>query len=301
MVVAVMAPSSANARVPSTQLRNWSHDALHRPWWGHDVHHDPDFWSEHFGWDPASSRDEARKYPFALGLPMDDPGAGLVVRPRGSLGADALARVMYTGNRRRLRRRTLGHAKRLVREIANHDWALADAERATEAVKRHSTTRRGGDRDARRNSNRIGRAVHSELATVLTRMLADRDGRRLGDQELRVFQQLAARLAKPNRQTYVDGWQVCEWCDTVFSARQRNARRCAGCRRKRAPRLSPVRDGGVHWGTYGDPADGTLQYLGRCECGRSFTTRDVRQVFCAEHGTNAARQQRFRARGRKSG
>lgn len=252
---------------------------------------------------------DPRQYPFSLGLPMDDPGLpmddpedGLVVRPHGGLSGDALARVMYTGNRRRLRRRTLGRAKRLVHEIADHDWALADAERATEEAAKRHCTRRAGDRDARQSSYRIGRALQGELTAVLTRILAERDGRRLGDQELRVFLQLAARLARSDRQTYVDGWQVCEWCDTVFPARQRNARRCNRCRRKRPPRLNPVREGGAQWGTYGDPADGTLEYLCRCcECGRSFSSRDVRQVFCAEHGTNAARQRRFRARARKPG
>jgi hypothetical protein len=83
---------------------------------------------------------------------------------------------------------------------------------------------------------------------VLTRFLAERAGHRLDRLELGFFLHLAARLARTDRRTYVDGWQVCEWCDSVFSARQRNARRCAGCRRKRAPRLSPVREGGRHWG-----------------------------------------------------
>lgn len=255
------------------------------------------------------SRDEARQYAFSLGLPMDDPGLpmddredGLVVRPHGSLSSDALARVMYTGNRRRLRRRTLGRAKRLVHEIADHDWAQADAERATEEAAKRPCTGRAGDRDTRQSSSRIGRAVQGELTAVLTRILAERDGRRLCDQELRVFLQLAARLARLDRQTYVDGWQVCEWCDTVFPARQRNARRCNRCRRKRLPRLNPVREGGAHWGTCRESADGTLEYLCRCcECGRSFSSRDVRQVFCAEHRTNAARQRRFRARRREPG
>jgi hypothetical protein len=272
------------------------------------VHHDPDFWSERSQLDPASSRDKARKYPFSLGLAMDDPGLpmddpedGPVVRPRGSLTADALAGVMYTGDRRRLRRRTLGHAKRLVREIANHDWALADAECATETVERHWTTSRAGGRDARQGSGRIGRALQSELTAVLTRILLERDGRRLGDQELQVFLQLAARLARPDRQTYVSTRQVCELCDRVFAPKQSNARRCEGCRRKRPRKKRPARLGGVHLATHGDPADGTLEYVGQCECGRVFSSRDVRQVLCAECGTNTARQRRSRARGRESG
>jgi hypothetical protein len=155
---------------------------------------------------------------------------------------------------------------------------------------------------ARKEAQRIGLELRHELTQVLSPILEDRVGQQLDAREERVFHQLAARLATPDRQTYVAGLQVCERCNIVFRTGQRNARRCASCRRKRARKIRPAHLGGAHLATYGDPAAGGPLYLGRCEeCGHQFTSRDVRQRLCAEHGTNAARQRRFRARSREPG
>lgn len=264
---------------PSRVSRDWSHDALHDPWWGHDLHHYA----------------APRRHPFSLGLPTDDPEDGcVVVCPQGCLSADALAAVMYAGSRRRVRRRTLGRAKRLVREIAQYDWASAGANRATDELT--LLGRPALAQPAEKKARAIGTALETELAAVLTDMLAARVGRQLDSHELRVFLQLAARLAKRRRQTYVEGLQVCEWCDHVFPAAQRNARRCDGCRRKRPPKLRPVRDGGWHIGTYGDPAGNSLIYLTQCECGNAFSDHRANQRLCISCRGGADRVRRLRQR-----
>jgi hypothetical protein len=248
---------AATGRNQSRISRNWSRDALRDPWWNN----------------PGS-----RKRPFALGLAVNDPELGLIVHSQGSLTADALAQFT-------------DRAERLVQQIADHDWADAEANHAEETGLECAAARR-------QKAERLEGALRRDLTVVLTGLLSQRVGCRLDARELHVFLQLAARLAEPDRETYVDGWQVCERCDAVFPAKQRNARRCPGCRRKQAPRVSPVRDGGVHLATHGDPPE----YLGQCEeCGRQFNSRDSRQRLCPDCGTNAARQKRFRARRRKPG
>jgi hypothetical protein len=179
-----------------------------------------------------------------------------------------------------------------VRDIAAHDWALADDDRSADEGAHRLAAHHAGKR-----AQRIGQALLAELEDVLTSILADRVGRQLDSRELGVFFQLAVRLARPNSQTYVPGLQVCEWCDHVFRAHQRNARRCAECRGQRAPKLRPIRRGGVHVDTDGDPADGPIVYIGRCrECRRGFNSRDVRQELCDDCGSNAGRQRRHRER-----
>jgi hypothetical protein len=262
--------------------RDWSHDALHHARWGHDYPHHSDYWKEEcgLGWQDAGRA--RRRYPFSLGLPAHHPQDKVVVVSLGSLTADELAE--FTDPDRACWR---------VHLIANFDWVDAEANSANAAGLEFASARQ-------EKAERLEEALMRELTVVLTGFLAERAGQRLDHRELRLFLQLAARLINPKRQTYVDGWQVCEWCDRVFVPKQSNARRCEGCRRKRAPKMRPAHLGGVHLATYGDPADDTVLYLGRCEeCGRSFNSRDGRQRLCAEHGTNAARQQRFRARRRK--
>ncbi len=94
---------------------------------------------------------------------------------------------------------------------------------------------------------------------------------------------------------YVEGWQVCEWCDRVFAARQINARRCKSCRHLHAPRLHTW-----HTGSHGDPAVGPLHYLRQCvSCGRKVNQAVASSVvrLCSECRSNAGRQSRHRTRG----
>jgi hypothetical protein len=263
--------------------RDWSHDALHHSCWGHDYPHHNVYWEEQRGLGSQDAGRARRTHPFSLGLPARHPQDKMVVLSRGILTADALAELVEPDR-----------ACWLVQQIADYDWAEAEASYAEEGGLECASARQ-------QKATRLEEGLRRELTVVLTTFMSERVGRRLDHRELHVFLQLAARLASSDRETYVDGWQVCEWCDTVFSARQRNARRCAGCRRKRAPRLSPAHLGGVHLATYGDPAEGPVLYLGRCECGSSFMSRDERRRLCDHCGANAARQQRFRARGREPG
>jgi hypothetical protein len=133
------------------------------------------------------------------------------------------------------------------------------------------------------------------LEQLLYELLEPRAGLRLRQEEKRVFLHIAARIAQPGSSTYVADWQVCEWCDVVFSWAHKNARRCADCQRARLPKLRPASAGGVHIGAYGDPADGQIVYLGICRsCGRQYNSTDPRRELCVDCGSSRGRINRHR-------
>ena len=187
-------------------------------------------------------------------------------------------------------------ATRLVSAIVEHDFALAHAYRDEEKL--------GAVRPPKRKAvEQAGLACLQLMKSVLLEGLERRQGRCLDDREIRVFLHLAARLARPRsasadnreRWVYVEGWQVCEWCDRVFAARQWNARRCKSCRHLHAPRLHTW-----HTGSHGDPAVGPLHYFIQCvSCGRKVNQAVASSVvrLCSECRSNAGRQSRHRTRG----